>query len=130
VEALLKTLAPVLLLVGIVLIIGGAALAMAYARVAYQVLYEPENIPVLNYLLGHISANYEAPSVKGVYGGQAFDILLPQALMTYGFTFLMFVGFGLLLNVSHCLLGMGVQIVKALWNGVMVQPYRGERPKK
>src|SRR5690348_14783883 len=98
-EGLLRFLAPFLLLLGILLVVSGGALALIFGRIAYQMLYTPQDIPILTFVLGHVPANIATSSLKGTVGSQSFEVLMPEALTIYGFTFLVFIGFGLLLAV-------------------------------
>ena len=109
---------PLLLLLGVVLIVSGAVMALVFAHLAYQIVYTPQNIPVLTYILGHIPANIEPSSFKGTINNQTFEVFIPESLTIYSFTFLMFVGFGLLLGISRCLSGIGIQIVRVLWKNL------------
>jgi hypothetical protein len=121
VENSLRVLAPLLLALGIVLIVSGAVLALIFGHVAWQIIYAPEKVPVLEYILGHVPANLAPSSLKGSIAGQPFDIALPEAFTVYGTTLLMFIGFGMLLSVSRCLSGVGIQLVKAVWK-VFMEP--------
>lgn len=120
-EFSLKVLAPLLLVIGIVLIVTGAILTLLYGHVAYQILYTPQNVPVLAYVLGHVPATIPVSSIKGTMGTTPFEITLPETFTMYSFTFLMFIGFGLLLSITRCLTWAGIQIVKALWK-VFLEP--------
>ena len=120
-EFSLKVLAPLLLVIGIVLIVSGAILTLLYGHVAYQILYTPQNVPVLTYVLGHIPATIPVSSIKGTMGTTPFEIVLPETFTMYGFAFLMFIAFGLLLSITRCLTWAGIQIVKALWK-VFLEP--------
>lgn len=114
-EFSLSVLAPFLLVIGIILIISGAVLAMIYGHVAYQIIYTPQNVPVLNYILGHVPATIPVSSIKGTMGTTPFEIVLPETFTMYSFTFLLFIGFGILLSITRCLIWSGIQIVKSLW---------------
>ena len=115
-ENSLRILAPLLLVIGIILIVSGAVLTMLYGHVAYQILYTPQNVPILSYVLGHIPETIPVSSIKGTMGTTPFEIVLPETFTMYSFTFLMFIGFGILLSITRCLIWSGIQIVKSLWN--------------
>ena len=118
-ENLLRVLAPLLLVIGVVLIVSGGVLALLYGHVAYQLLYTPQNVPILTYIMGHVPADIGNSSFKGTINGQSFELFLPETLTIYGTIFLMFVGFGLLLAIARCLSGTGIQIIKILWKSLM-----------
>ncbi|HYD19245.1 MAG TPA: hypothetical protein VEF76_12285 [Patescibacteria group bacterium] len=110
-----QQLKPLLMLVAVVLILGGAGLALCFGYAAWQVLYHPEKVEVVSYVLNNIATQQESPAVTMHIDGRVGQYMLSPKIKAFGLAYLFIVGLGLLVSIARCLSDAGVHILKAIW---------------
>ena len=111
----LKAFQPLLVLIAILMILSGAALALCYGYAAWQVLYKPEKVTVLTYILQNIADTTNVPAMTATVEGKTAVYNISPSVKMYGLCYLFIAGMGMLISVARCMSDIGVHIIKALW---------------
>jgi len=103
------------MLIAIVMILSGAALALCFGYAGWQVLYHPEQVDALKYILGNISSTADMPALTATMpDGKLVEYKLSPQVKMFGLTFLFITGMGMLITIARCMSDVGVSIIKAL----------------
>lgn len=113
--ATVKALSPVLMLIGMVMILGGTGLALCFGYVAYEVLYEPQKIKIVGFLLENIAEASNTPSVTGNVDGHPVTYNISTPMKAFGLCYLFIMGFSVLISTARCMSDIGVHIIKVIW---------------
>jgi len=109
--------APFMLLLSLILVVGGAALMMYFGYMIYELLMTPEKSHFLNYILQQLPApNDPTYKINGVFDGKQFEMALPSNLLMYGRYVLAFIIWAMIGGLVTNLIGGGMNIFKALTN--------------
>ncbi|MEZ0262663.1 MAG: hypothetical protein ACAH80_16785 [Alphaproteobacteria bacterium] len=112
---IVRALAPLLSVIAILMIVAGAALAGCFGYAAWQVLYHPEKVTTLTYILGNISSQADMPALTATLPtGQTAEYRISPAIKMFGLAYLFIAGLGLLVSVARCMSDIGVHIIKVL----------------
>lgn len=110
-----QQLKPLLMFVALLLIAGGAALALCFGYAAWQVLYHPEKVDTLTYILGNIAQQKDVPAMTMVVDGRVGEYRLSAPMKMFGLAYLFIAGLAMLVSIARCLSDAGVNILKAIW---------------
>lgn len=117
-----KTFEPLLLFLAIVMILCGSALALGFGYAAWQVLYHPEKVSIVTYIIGEIASTQETPALTATVNGQKAVYNLSTSMKAFGLCYLFITGLSLLISAARCMSDIGVHIVKALWPAPAAAP--------
>lgn len=110
-----QQLKPLLMLVALLLIAGGAALALCFGYAAWQVLYHPEKVDTLTYILGNLAKQKDVPAMTMVVDGRVGEYRISAPMKMFGLAYLFIAGLAMLVSIARCLSDAGVSILKAIW---------------
>ncbi|MDI1226958.1 MAG: hypothetical protein PSY14_04655 [bacterium] len=110
-----QQLKPLLMLVALVLIAGGAALALCFGYAAWQVLYHPEKVDTLTYILGNMAQQKDVPAMTMMVDGRVGEYRISAPMKMFGLAYLFIAGLAMLVSIARCLSDAGVSILKAIW---------------
>lgn len=110
-----QKLKPLLMLVAMILILGGAGLAICFGYAAWQVLYHPEKVDILSYILGNLAAQKDVPAMTMMVDGRVGEYRISAPMKVFGLAYLFIAGLAMLVSIARCLSDAGVNILKAIW---------------
>jgi hypothetical protein len=110
-----QQLKPLLMIVALLLIAGGAGLALCFGYAAWQVLYHPEKVDTLAYILGNIAQQKDVPAMTMMVDGRVGEYRISAPMKTFGLAYLFIAGLAMLVSIARCLSDAGVNILKAIW---------------
>lgn len=116
-----KTFEPLLLLLAVIMIFTGSVLALGFGYAAWQVLYHPEKVSMVTYLINEIAATQDVPALTATVDGRVAEYKLSRSMKAFGLCYLFIVGVGILVSIARGLSDIGVHIIKALWPAPVVQ---------
>lgn len=110
-----QQLKPLLMLVALILILGGASLALCFGYAAWQVLYYPEKVDTLSYILGNLARQKDVPAMTMIVDGRVGEYRISAPMKVFGLAYLFIAGLAMLVSIARCLSDAGVSILKAIW---------------
>lgn len=116
-----KTFEPLLLLLAIIMIFTGSILALGFGYAAWQVLYHPEKVSMVTYLINEVAATQDVPALTATVDGRVAEYKLSRSMKAFGLCYLFITGIGILVSIARGLSDIGVHIIKALWPAPVVQ---------
>lgn len=90
----LKAFAPLLLILAVVLVAGGAFLSICFGYAAWQVLFKPQNVTMLTYILQNIADTTEIPAMTATIDGRTATYVISKPIRMFGLCYLFIVGLG------------------------------------
>jgi hypothetical protein len=109
-ESTLHYLRYLLITIGIALLAAGGLLLLWGGQLVYQVINQPEQVRVVQFILERITV--DAPVVSGTFSGAAFELSLSDSAKTFGFVLLGVFAVGALAGVVKALLLGGIEVIK------------------
>jgi hypothetical protein len=101
--------------IAILMIVAGAALALCFGYAGWQVLYHPEKVNALTYILENISTQTKVPALTAkMQDGRMAEYQLSPAMKMFGLAYLFVAGLSMLISIARCMSDIGVHIIKAL----------------
>lgn len=104
------TLRHLLLLLGFCLIATGGLLLLWFGHLVFQIVTEPENVRIVEFILENIIV--DEPLISGHMADSEFEITLSESGRTFGFFILGIFALGILSGILNTLLTGGVEIMK------------------
>ena len=95
---------------GLALVIIGAFLLIYIGYLVYQVINQPEEIRIVEFLLEQV--RMEEKVLFGVAADQAFEVSWSESLRTVMFLFIGVMVVGVLASILKTLIGAGIQILR------------------
>ena len=95
---------------GLTLVIIGAFLLIYIGYLVYQVINQPEEIRIVEFLLEQVRK--EEKVLFGVAADQAFEVSWSESLRTVMFLFIGVMVVGVLASILKTLIGAGIQILR------------------
>lgn len=95
---------------GLTLVIIGAFLLIYIGYLVYQVINQPEEIRIVEFLLEQV--RMEEKVLFGVAADQAFEVSWSESLRTVMFLFIGVMVVGVLASILKTLIGAGIQILR------------------
>lgn len=125
-----QQLKPLLMLVALLLIAGGAGLALCFGYAAWQVLYHPEKVDTLTYILGNLAQQKDVPAMTMVVDGRVGEYRISAPMKVFGLAYLFIAGLAMLVSIARCLSDAGVNILKAIWVSAPARKPQQPAPQK
>ena len=99
-----------LMAIGLALVIIGAFLLIYIGYLVYQVINNPEEIRIVEFLLEQV--RLEDKAIYGITADQAFEINWSESLRTVTFVFIGVLVISVLAGILKTLIGAGIQILR------------------
>lgn len=110
-ESPIQALRYFLIAIGCCLLIAGSVLLLWFGQMVYQIVTEPEEVRIIQFIMEHIS-NKEGPVIFGSSSEHKFELSLSESAKTFAFFFLSIFALGVLSGIVKALVSGGVEIIK------------------
>jgi hypothetical protein len=109
-EAVVRGIVLALAAVGVVCIVGGAALALYAGWVVVRLIEDPASVPSLSYFAGIGAAGLQA--MRGLVEGRTFELELGRPLYGMGMLFIGVLVLAAIASLAKALISAGLNLVR------------------